>query len=164
MKPTDPNDDGVAKGEAAYLHNPGVAHEHDDVNVRALVTFAVGLAVVTAAVAALMYGMFLGLERLAQDRDPELSPLAIPAGQMPPEPRLLTNEPAELQRFRDREAQALAGGPDEQTETTRMSIEDAMRQVAAEGLPTRAEPVDARAGTRAPSRGESSGGRTVGRK
>jgi hypothetical protein len=162
MKPTDPYDDGVPKGEDEYLHNPGVAHEHDDVNVRGLIAFGAGLAIVTAGVAVLMWLLFMGLEHLAQQRDPELSPLAIPAGQMPPEPRLLTNEPEELRRFREREAQALAGGVDEQTGARRLSIDEAMRQVATEGLPARAEPVDPRRGTRAPSMGGPSGGRTVG--
>jgi hypothetical protein len=164
MKPTEHYDDGVPKVEGEFLHNPGVAHEHDDVNVRGLIAFAAGLAIVTAGVAVLMYVLFLGLEHLAQGRDPDLSPLAVPAGQMPPEPRLLTNEPQELQRFREREARALAGGTDEQTGAARMSIEEAMRQIVSEGLPARTgEPVDPREGTRAPSMGEASGGRAVGR-
>jgi hypothetical protein len=162
MKPTDPYDDGVAKGEAEYLHNPGVAHEHDDVNVRGLIAFTAGLAIVTAGVAVLMYLLFLGLERFAKDREPELSPLAIPAGQQPPEPRLLLNEPEELQQVREREAQALAGAAAEGTGAPRMSIEEAMRHVAAEGLPAREETVGPRQGTRAPAMGESSGGRMLG--
>lgn len=163
MKPTEHYDDGVPKVDAEHLHNPDVAHEHDDVNVRGLVTFALGLAIVTGAVMVLMWGLFIGLERLAADRDPELSPLAMPSGQAPPEPRLLTNEPLELRRFREREAQALAGGQDPQTRTTRMSIEEAMRQVAAGRLPARSgDADDPRRGTRAPSTGESSGGRMLG--
>jgi hypothetical protein len=144
------------------IDNPAVGHEEDDVNVRGLITFAVGLAVLTGGVAVLMWLLFMGLEHMAAGRDPELSPLAIPAGQMPPEPRLLVNEPQELERFRQREAQALAGGIDEQTGAPRMSIDEAMRQIAAEGLPTREAPVDPRRGTRAPSMGESSGGRVLG--
>jgi hypothetical protein len=162
MKPTDPYDDGVPKGEEEYLHNPGVAHEHDDVNVRGIIAFAAGLAIVTAGVAVLMWLLFMGFEHLAQARDPELSPLAIPAGQLPPEPRLLLKEPEELRLFREREAQALAGGVDEATGVRRMSIEEAMRQVAAEGLPSRAEPADPRQGTRAPAMGGPSGGRALG--
>jgi hypothetical protein len=163
MKPTDAYDDGVRKEEGDFLHNPGVGHEHDDVNVRGLVAFAAGLAVITGGVMVLMWLVFIGLERMATDRDPELSPLATPGGRLPPEPRLLTNEPLELERIRQREAQALMGGRDEQTGTSRMSIEDAMRQVATEGLPTRTgEPVDPRQGTRAPAMGESSGGRRLG--
>lgn len=163
MKPTEHYDDGVPRVDAEHLHNPDVAHEHDDVNVRGLVTFAVGLAVVTGAVMVLMWGLFIGLERLASDRDPELSPLAMPSGQEPPGPRLLTNEPLELQRFREREAEALAGGQDPQTGTTRMSIEEAMRQVAEGRLPARSgEAADPRRGTRAPSMGEASGGRMIG--
>lgn len=163
MKPTEHYDDGVPKVDAEHLHNPDVAHEHDDVNVRGLVTFAVGLAILTGTVMVLMWGLFTGLDRLASDRDPELSPVAMPSGQEPPEPRLLTNEPLELRRFREREAQALAGGQDPQTGTTRMSIDEAMRQVAAGGLPVRAgETDDPQRGTRAPSMGESSGGRMLG--
>jgi hypothetical protein len=163
MKPTEHYDDGVPQVDAEHLHNPDVAHEHDDVNVRGLVTFGAGMVIVTGAVMVLMWGLFIGLERLASDRDPDLSPMAMPSGQQPPEPRLLTNEPLELQRFREREAQTLAGGQDPKTGATRMSIDDAMRQVAAGGVPARSgEADDPRRGTRAPSMGESSGGRTVG--
>lgn len=163
MKPTDGRDDGVPRTEDEYLHNPGVAHEHDDINIRALVTFAVGLAVLTAGVAGLMYLTFVGFEHLAVQRDPELSPLALPGGQRPPEPRLLLDEPKELRDIRQREAQALQGGLDEQTGVTRLSIDEAMKAVAAGGPPTReGEAVDPRRGTRAPSMGESSGGRVLG--
>lgn len=163
MKPTEPYDDGVPKVEEEYLHNPEVAHEHDDVNVRGLFAFALGLAVVTVSVMVLMWALFEGLERLARDRDPDLSPLAMPAGELPPEPRLLTNEPQNLQRHSEQVRQALEGGPDPQTGATRMSIDEAMRRIAAEGLPSRSgATVDPRKGTRAAAMGESSGGRMLG--
>jgi hypothetical protein len=166
MKPTERHyDDGVPKVEGEYLHNPDVAHEHDDVNVRGLLAFGSGLAVLTAVVLVLMWAVFMGFERLASQRDPVLSPVAMPAGQLPPEPRLLTNEYEELRRHREREAQALAGGAEGGQGTTRMPIEDAMRQIGTGGLPSRAgEPVNPTEGTRAPSMGEASGGRTVGRR
>jgi hypothetical protein len=47
--------------------------------------------------------------RQAVAADPPVSPLAIPAGTPPPEPRLLTDEPAALQRVRDEEAPLLKG-------------------------------------------------------
>jgi hypothetical protein len=165
MKPTDDRHHGPAHDRhhpLEPLDNPLVGHEEDDVNVRGLLAFAVGLAAVTGIVALLMWVVFIGLESLARDRDPELSPLALPAGQRPPEPRLLLKEPEELRRFREREAEALAGGADPLTGATRMSIEEAMRQVATEGLPARPEAVGPREGTRAPSMGGASGGRTVG--
>lgn len=165
MKPTDdrrddPRDDRHHGLE--HIDNPLTGHEEDDVNVRGIIAFAAGLAIVTAGVAVLMWLLFMGFEHLAQQRDPELSPLAIPAGQRPPEPRLLTDEPGELRRFLEREAEALAGGVDEATGVRRLSIEEAMRQVAAEGLPSRAEPAGPRQGTRAPAMGGPSGGRALG--
>lgn len=155
------HDDGVPKQDKEFLHNPEVAHEHDDVNVRGLLAFAGGLAVLTGVVMVLMWAVFTGFERLAAQRDPVLSPVAMPTGQLPPEPRLLTNEYEELRRHREREAQALTGGVDPQTGTKRIPIEDAMRQIGAGRLPSRAEAADPKAGTRAPSMGEASGGRVV---
>ena len=163
MKPTDGRDDGVPGTENEYLHSPGVAHEHDDISIRGLVIFAVGLAVLTVGVAGLMYLTFEGFERLAAQRDPELSPLALPAGQRPPEPRLLLDEPTYLREVRQREAQALQGGKDAQTGATRLSIDEAMKRIAADGRPVReGEAVDPRRGTHAPAMGESSGGRMLG--
>jgi hypothetical protein len=163
MKRTDTFDDGVPPTDSEYLHNAEVAHEHGDINVRSVIAFLIGLAAVVVVSMALMWGLFRVLDRMAAANDPQMSPVAMPSGQLPPEPRLLTNEPAQLQKTREAEAQALAGGTDEKTGATRMSIEEAKTRLIEQGIPTRGgEPADGRLGTHAPAFGESSGGRMLG--
>lgn len=146
---------------AEELHNADVAHEPTDVNVRKILMFALGLATVAAVVHVIVWVVFIGLERQAAKSDPPISPLAVPAAQMPRTTtgspyfgaasgtKLLTNEPSLLQEERKKEADALKG------------IGDAKKAVMGQ-LPVRAGgPVDERLGTHLPASGESSGGRTI---
>jgi hypothetical protein len=145
-------------------HNPGVDHEHSDVNVRQILGFGVGLAVITIACAIIVRVLFGILEHQAEAADPTLSPLAIPAGQLPPEPRLQTNEPAGLKKLRTVEAETLEGygWVDEKTGVARMPIEDAKKALLHRGLPSRAQGAgDPLEGTNAPAFGEASGGRAL---
>jgi hypothetical protein len=136
--------------DQSELHNEDVAHEHSDVNVRAVIAFAVGLAIVVSVCALVVLGLFNVLEHQAAANDPVMSPLAQPASQLPPEPRLLTNERQVLHRFRAEQAQGLTG------------IDDAKKRLLEQGLPVRADaPADPWLGTHSPSRGESSGGRAI---
>ena len=156
MKPTD-RPRGAAAGHAHHdplyddgLHNEDVAHEHSDINVRAVLIFAGGLAAVVFVCAVAMYGLFSLFERQAAANDPVVSPLARPAGLRPPEPRLLENEPENLRVFQQGQSEALKG------------IEAAKRQLLQQGLPVRAgASSEAWLGTRSPARGESSGGRAI---
>jgi hypothetical protein len=154
MTPTKkPHSDGQGHQEHLYsdpMHNEDVAHEHSDVNVRALLLFAFGMMAVTGIVMAAMYGLFWEFERQAAANDPIVTPLAEPSGQLPPEPRLLTDEPQNLQRFRTQEQEILQG------------IDDAKKRLLEQGLPVRADaPTDPWLGTNSPARGESSGGRAI---
>ena len=164
MTPTDPHRPSREAHEyAAAAHGPhdhvyddssllneDVAHEHSDVNVRALLMFCVGLMVVTGVVMVAMWGLFRVFERQAAANDPVVSPLAHPAGQRPPEPRLLENEPQNLRQFRASQTEALKG------------IEDAKKRLLEAGLPVRSDaPADAWLGTGSPARGESSSGRAI---
>jgi hypothetical protein len=83
-----------------------VAHEESDVNVRAIVTFVVLLFVIGAVIHVAVLGLMSMYARQSTNADPAISPLAIPAGTLPPEPRLLTDEPAALRQVR-REEEAL---------------------------------------------------------
>lgn len=152
MTPTDHSRSG--HGDHLYdestLHNEDVAHEHSDVNVRALLMFLVGLVVVTAVIQVAMYGLFIVFEGQAAANDPVMSPLARPAGQLPPQPRLLTDEPLNLQQFRSQQAESLKG------------IDEAKQRLLEQGLPVRADaPTDPWMGTHSPARGESSSGRAI---
>ena len=102
------------------LHHLDVAHEASDVDVRAVLLFAVGLAVVTIVSAVIVWGMFRFLENGADARDARVSPLAMPETEMPrhtqspffgaaPQPQLLTNEPVALREFRHSEAKRCTG-------------------------------------------------------
>lgn len=159
------------------LDNPEVAHEHSDVDVRALIGFTVGMFVVVALVGLLMGGLFRILERQAARNDPQLSPLAAPPVQMPPTtakpvfsqgegPRLLTDEPSVLGEQRVKEAEALGtyGWVDEKSGVARIPISEAKKLILQRGLPTRSEgAADATLGTRRAAYGESSSGRLIGR-
>jgi hypothetical protein len=175
MKPTDKRHAPGHHYDPAELHNEDVAHEHSDINISKLVVFALGLAAITAAVAALMLGLFRFLENQAESRDAAAapSPLAAPAAQMPakvkgaefsptPGPRLLTNEYAVLDQQRRNEEQRLTeyGWTDETAGVARMPVSEAKRLILERGLPVRAgSPVDPTLGTRRPARGEASSGR-----
>jgi hypothetical protein len=159
------------------MHNEDVAHEHSDINIRAVIMATVVIAVVCLMTAALMYGLFwFVLEKQAEARDPRLSPLAAPATKMPPttlespafggapEPRLLTDEPRNLQQVRGRASDVLQGygWVDERGGVARIPIEEAKKLIAERGLPVRPDPVqDPTMGSRLPARGESSSGRVI---
>jgi hypothetical protein len=122
-----------------------------------------------------MGGLFWFFNKQAAANDPRVSPLAIPATQMPktttgspyfgaaPQPQLLTNEPAALRQLRRSEDQQLYGygWVDEKTGVARMPIDEAKKRILERGLPARAAGVDPRLGTHAPAYGDSSSGRTI---
>ena len=146
------------------LYNEDVAHEHSDINIRALLMFCLGIVVVVGVVQVAMWGLVIVFERQAVQNDPVLSPHAVPAGKLPPEPRLLTDEPANLQQIKSAERQSLDGygWVDQNTGAARIPIDDAKKKLLEGGLPVRPEgDVDPLMGTGFPSRGESSGGRVI---
>ncbi len=169
MKPTSPPHD--------ELHNDATAHEESDINIRAVVSATVVVAVVCLTTAALMAALFGFFARQAAARDPKLSALAMPATDMPktttadptfgsaPDPKLLTNEPKFLSSTRDDWQKELQGYAwvDQQAGVVRIPIDRAKELLVQRGsIAVRAEPVeDATLGTHAPAHGESSSGRTI---
>lgn len=146
------------------MHNEAVAHEHSDVNVRTLLSFAAALLAVVAIAAALMYGLFVVFEKQAERRDPQVSPFAVAPGQAPQGPRLLTNEPANLRQFRQEEADKLEGygWMNQGSGIARVPIDQAKKLVVEHGLAVRSDATaDDTLGTHAPAYGEASGGRTI---
>ena len=148
---------------AAELHNEDVAHEHSDFNLRLILLSGVGIVVLMGISAVAMWVLFNVLDRQAAVNDPPLSPLALPAGQLPPVPRLLTNEPATLEKFREMEAKALEtyGWVDQASGVAHIPIDEAKKKLLDRGLPAKADGADEFMGTNAPAMGESSGGRTI---
>jgi hypothetical protein len=164
--PRDPCDDGVvdAGNAESELHNADVAHEHSDVNVRALIISAIGLAGVVLFTFVAMWGLFGVLERQAAANDPQLAPVAVPAGQLPPAPRLLTNEPQALENLHASEAKLLDayGWQDRDAGTVHIPIAEAKKLILQRGFTVRPDgPVDPAMGTRAPAMGEASSGRAI---
>jgi hypothetical protein len=145
------------------MHNEDVAHELTDANVRTVLAFGAGILATVAVSALLMYGYMRFLEHQAVARDPHLSPYAQTGG-APRGARLLTDEPANLRRFRQEEQGKLQGyGWMNQTQgIARVPIDEAKKLVVQHGLPTRAGAADDQSeGTHASSYGEASGGRTI---
>lgn len=180
MSHTEPPSPKASAGPGPHLHdagldNPDVAHEHSDVNVRALIGFAIGLLVVTGIVSVLMWWLLAFFERQAARNDPPLSPLTRPAVEMPasqvgnpffgpPEgPQLLTSEPDVLSKQRAMEAETLGtyGWVDEKSRVARIPIAEAKKLILERGLPARAEGTDGSQGTRRAAYGEASSGRSI---
>lgn len=168
-------DDGVVHDALdGPLHNPDVAHEHSDINVRAIIVFMLILSAVTAVAAGAMLGVFKVLDGMSRSNDPQLSPHAEPATEMPrstakspefgaaPRPRLLTDEPLALEDTRSETTKLLETGDwiDQGTGIGRMPIDEAKKVLLHKGLPVRpGTPADSRLGTRAAAMADPSSGR-----
>ena len=145
------------------LHNPDTAHETADINMRAIVSFVILLAVVTLGVQAAMYGVFRIFDRMEAASDAEVSPLATPANEAPAEPRLQTTPWADLKTLRGEESAYLHGygWVDQPAGVARIPIDRAKQLLLQKGLPVRPGPVDPAEGTSFAVTGESSGGRNL---
>src|SRR5215210_1923538 len=121
------------------LYNEDVAHEDEDVNIPQLITYTIGLALMCVVSGAIVLGLFSLFERQAAKNDPVLSPLVAPAGQLPPEPRLVENEPLMLEKHRDSEAEILEkyGWVDQAAGVARLPIDEAKKLLLHKGLPVR---------------------------
>jgi hypothetical protein len=145
------------------LHNPDTAHEAADIDLRAIVWFVILLAGVTLAVQGAMYGVFMVFDRMEAKSDQPVSPLATPANQPPPDPRLQTTPWTDLKTLRANEFSYLHsyGWIDQQAGVARIPIDKAKALLLQKGLPVRPGPVDALEGTSVAATGESSGGRNL---
>jgi hypothetical protein len=161
MTPTEPQ--APHHYSAEELENEDVAHELSDVDVRGILAFGAGLVVVTAVAFLAMWVLFRVLDAQAAANDPQVSPLAVPTGQLPPVPRLQTNEPASLLKFRAIEAEKLEtyGWIDQKAGVARIPLDEAKKKLLEHGLPARPSAVDPSVGTRAPAMAEPSGGRSI---
>lgn len=179
-EPAGSYDDGVPHHQPGVhdeLHHADVAHEHSDVDVRAIATSA---GIVAGVVAVSMLGMYLlfgWFEHRALRTQPFVSPLAPPATEMPPNTaespffshsadgvQLLTNEFMALEQHRATERERLHsyGWVDEAGGVAHIPIEEAKRLIVERGLPAREfDPVDPTLGTRRPAMGGSSSGRVI---
>src|SRR5919108_6687633 len=85
------NDDAHATEtpDVSHIRNVDVTHEVSDIDLRGVVTFVVGLTVLTIVVYFLMLGMFRLLNAREQKKEPPPSPMAMSETERrPSEPRL----------------------------------------------------------------------------
>ena len=104
------------------LENPDTAHETSDINVRAIIWFVVVLTGTAVVIQIAMYALFVVFDKIEVKNDPYVSPLATPAGQTPPDPRLQTTPWTDLQQLRAQEVGYLHsyGWIDERTGVARI--------------------------------------------
>jgi hypothetical protein len=168
-----PHDDGTGHDD---LHNEDVAHEHTDIDLHAIVTSALVLAGVVAVSMVIVLVLFTQLEKQAEARDPQVSPLAAQPSSMPKTtnespafsvgiggPVLLSSEPKALANYRAGIQKQLQfyGWVDEKSGVAHIPIDKAKELLVKQGLPVREGAVAPEFHVRPEARGEASGGRTV---
>ena len=133
--------------------NPSVGFDKSDLSARGILIFFFVLAVFAVAIHLGVLGMYVGMTKIADKHDPEMSPLAPKAiaprsGMMTntadvnvqrfPEPRLENDATANMTAFLLKETEALTAAPWQDAEgNVHLPIDQAIR-VAATRLPTRA--------------------------
>jgi hypothetical protein len=145
------------------LHNADVHHEESDINVRAIIWFVVVLGGVVLSMNVSMWGMFKVLQHFERKNEPYVTPLARPAGETPPEPRLQTVPWTDLHTFRAEQERSLHGygWVDEKLGVAHVPIAKAKEMLLQKGIPVRPELAEESAGTHLAATGESNGGRTI---
>jgi len=138
----------MADTNQTHLGNAPV--EGDGISYRGVIWFVAVLAITTVASQLLMVILFKYMDRDVTANDVPRAPLSAPAGQPPPGPNLLTDEPGNLAKFREGEEQKLNNYRwiDKNAGTVRIPIDRAKELLLQRGLPVRA----ADAGTPAPGK------------
>ena len=120
---------------------PAGGIEPDNVNVRAVVSFGVGLFVIATVIHLLMLWMWrIEVANVDAANPPRVYPLAVLQDErQPPEPRLQTNPKADLADLRAYEDQVLNGYTwvDRNNNIVRIPVADAMKLTLQRGLPSR---------------------------
>lgn len=132
--------------DVSHIRNVGGAHEHRDINVRAIFGFLITLTVVAFVVQVGLWGMFKYLRGSYTALDPEPNPMLSGQRRPPeadpirdfPQPRLQADAVRDLNKMRQAEDAILHGPPvwlDEQAGVVRIPIEQAMKLTLERGLP-----------------------------
>jgi hypothetical protein len=118
----------------------GAPVEGDGISYVGIGWFIVILTVTTVFCMVLVWGMFEWMDARETGGAMTRAPMAAPVGAMPPGPNLLTDEPANLQRYRTTEAEILTtyGWVDQNAGTVRIPIDRAKALLLEQGLPARA--------------------------
>jgi hypothetical protein len=117
--------------------HPELRYEQSDVRAGSIVKFAIGLMVVVVLASAFLLGLFKLLARQERRHDPPPPPLAQEAGRLPPAPRLQSTPLQDLEQLRAEEEKELTsyGWVDQKAGIARIPIDEAIKIVAARGLP-----------------------------
>lgn len=132
--------------------NPSVGYDRSDLGARGILIFFLVLAVFAVGVHLGVLGLYVGMTRISEKHDPEISPLAPKAVtpragiltntanvniQQFPEPRLLNDDTAALAKLLRQETAALTGDPWQDAQgNVHLPIEQAI-QLVAPRLPVR---------------------------
>ena len=154
---------GDYHGSASHIDNPDVTHEHDDINVRAILSFVIVLSVIAIVIHVAMWAMFKGLQWYERTNEPYVSPLTEAAGRRPPDPQLQTTPWKDYREFHAEQRTYLHsyGWVDEKLGVARIPIAKAKELMLQQGLPVRPELAQDLEGTHVFATGDSSGGRTI---
>ena len=117
--------------------NPDVGHEQSDVNIRAIVLFAVALLIAAIVIHVGLYWL-LELYRAESPRETPVAGAPRVEEQVP-EPRLRISPRVDLDEMRAAQERQLTtyGWLDKETQTVRIPIDRAMELLAKRGLPAR---------------------------
>ncbi|HET6892127.1 MAG TPA: hypothetical protein VFH31_13575 [Pyrinomonadaceae bacterium] len=152
--------------DVSHIKNIDVTHEVSDVNVPALLKFVGALTVMTIAVYFLMWGLFRFFNTQVTRQEPSPGPMALSEQEkLPPEPRLQgapgfgedlaksagdssqqkpdkPKDPLwEIRVLRQQwEQQLRTGATDSSGKPVGIPIEEAMKKVLEQGLPSRSQP------------------------
>jgi hypothetical protein len=122
------------------LNDPRQRHEERDVNIWAIGKIGIALVLTTIASIFIVFGVFRYLQVQYQKNPPKVFDIR-DARQLPPEPRLVPNEPENLQEMRTAEDEILNGysWSDQQHTLVKIPIDKAIDKLLAKGLPARAQ-------------------------
>jgi hypothetical protein len=127
--------------ESTHPAGGGGGYEPRDLNLRVVATFLASMIVTVLLVLALLVWVFDFYSALDTRMETPPSPLA-KGRQIPPEPRLQVNGPADLRAMLAQEDAQLNsyGWVDRKTETVHIPIAQAMKLLAERGLPAPGKP------------------------
>ena len=146
------NKHGFESHNEDALRNVDVSYEPRDLGARGILTFLVVLFVAGVAIHLIVWGLFAAFTWQAQRTDPQLNPLADQKApsvgsvlqntprvnvQQFPEPRLQPDDVGDMDKLRIQEETILNSKPwKDQTGAVHVSIDEAMKMVAQQGLPS----------------------------
>jgi hypothetical protein len=148
--------------------NESVAYERKDVNAWAILWVGVVMIVAAVVIHTVVWWLFDAFDRREAEKGRPPATLVQTQRPAPPEPRLQTNAPADLNELRATEQDELEsyGWIDQQKGVVHIPVEQAMTLLVERGLPKTQTPAnqnegakanDNRAKTDAPSQGPNSG-------